>query len=311
MMLAATQAQDDRRIVSSPTLTRMQFLATTAVVLLPFLGTLAAIVWCFWRPPTSIDLLLFGFMWFWTSGVGVVAYHRYFTHGSFETSSIGRLVLGVAGSMLFQGPVVYWVTVHRRHHEHSDQDGDPHSPVVREKRLVARLRGLWHGHIGWMASHEIPNPLHYTPDLLKGPLVMWISRCYLPIASCGLFIPAAVGGLASGMWVGAVSGLLWGGLVRLFVCNNLTWAVNSIGHSIGRQPYNTGDYSRNFAILAILNFGESWHNNHHAFPTSAAFGQRWWEVDPGYYIIRSMSLFRLAWRVRVHGPRDAILGSEQ
>jgi stearoyl-CoA desaturase (delta-9 desaturase) len=165
-----------------------------------------------------------------------------------------------------------------------------------------------------MAHHDLPNPLHYAPDLLKDRLVMWLNRSYLVFATGGLILPAVVGGLTAGSFAGALSGFLWGGPVRIFVCNNLTWSVNSFCHTFGHKAFPTHDESRNLAWLAIPTFGESWHNNHHAFPSSACNTQKWWQMDLAYVAIWCFARVGLASNVRVVTARsrsgEAITGAE-
>jgi stearoyl-CoA desaturase (delta-9 desaturase) len=277
---------------------RFRLWLSISMVLFATLGAVAAVALSFWHPPGRLELLLLGGMWLWTQGLGSIAYHRYFTHHAFEPSFILKIVLAVAGSMWFQGPVVYWVVVHRRHHECSDGEGDPHSPQPEKHSWTARLRGFWHGHIGWLAGHDLPNPLHYAPDLLKDRMVMWFNHHYLLFAVGGLLLPSAIALALCHPWDVVLSCFLWGGAVRLFLCYNLTWSINSFCHLLGRRDNPTCDESRNIGILALLTFGESWHNNHHQSPSTACFGRRWSQIDPGYLVIRLFACMGLAHQVR-------------
>jgi stearoyl-CoA desaturase (delta-9 desaturase) len=292
-------------VIASPALRRWQSLMTTLVVGIPLLGTAAAVVWLFFHSIALIEVALLGFMWIVTGGLGIeVGYHRFLVHRSFEAPAAVRLLLASAGAMALQGPPLYWSAIHRRHHELSDAPGDPHTPNIGCAGLFGRLRGIWHAHIGWMTSHPVPNTLHYVPDLVKDPVVRWVNRYYLLIAVGGLVLPAAISGAIHQSWEGVVAGFLWGGLVRVLLASNATWSVNSICHAFGSRPFNTDDDSRNVALLAIPTFGESWHNNHHAFPTLARAGLHWWQLDLAYLMIWVMARLGLVTAVRVKPRAD-------
>jgi stearoyl-CoA desaturase (delta-9 desaturase) len=264
-------------------------------VILPFLGLVAAIV------------LLWGWGWFsWLdlglmvglyalSGLGVtVGYHRLFTHRSFQAGAVVKATLAILGSMAVEGPVVKWVAAHRSHHQHSDKPGDPHSPHQHGSGFWATLGGLWHAHTGWLFEPDEPNLAHYVPDLLADRPVRRISSLFVLWVALGLLIPAIIGGLVTGTWLGALLGLIWGGLVRIFVLHHVTWSTNSVCHIWGTHPYRSHDESRNNPIFGLLGMGEGWHNNHHAFPTSARHGLRWWQLDASYLVIRLLALVHLA-----------------
>jgi stearoyl-CoA desaturase (Delta-9 desaturase) len=228
-----------------------------------------------------------------------VGFHRLFTHRSFEAAKPVQFVLGVLGSMAFEGPLLEWVGRHRLHHQHSDRDGDPHSPhAPRRSGFWGRFRAFWHAHIGWALAPESPDLARYAPDLRKSRMLRAVSALFPLWAALGLLIPAGIG-YALGGWWGALTGFLWGGLVRVFLGHHITWCVNSVCHLWGARPYQSGDESRNNPVVGVLALGEGWHNNHHAFPTSARHGLRWWQIDLSYYLIRLMSWVGLAWKVRV------------
>jgi stearoyl-CoA desaturase (Delta-9 desaturase) len=209
-------------------------------------------------------------------------------------------MLVVMGSMAGRGPMLSWVAMHRRHHELSDHDGDLHSPNLHGASAFGRLRGFLHAHLTWMVEHDYPNVAHYVPDLMAEPALLAVNRYYYVWVVLGLLIPMAIGGLVAGSLWGAVAGLLWGGVVRMFVVEQSMSAINSLMHTIGSRPYRTrDDNSRNLGLVAWLAWGEGWHNNHHAFPYSAAFGLRWFEFDPGYRFIRLLAVLGLAWNVKV------------
>jgi stearoyl-CoA desaturase (Delta-9 desaturase) len=280
-----------------PISTRVRLLNLAAVIL-PFLGFVAVIVSLWGRGFHWVDLSLLLAMYVMT-GVGIsVGYHRLFTHRAFETNRVVQFVLAVLGSMAVEGPLLKWAALHRRHHQHSDTRDDPHSPHEHGDGFFGLLRGLWHSHMGWFFQPDPPNLAHYVKDLHQsGPLR--VASALFPLwVTLGVLIPAVLGGLLTGTWLGAVTGLLWGGLARIFLVHHVTWSVNSICHLWGNQPFRTGDHSRNNFVFGALGLGEGWHNNHHAFPTSARFGLRWWQIDLGYWFICILARLGLATKVR-------------
>jgi stearoyl-CoA desaturase (Delta-9 desaturase) len=274
------------------------------VVILPVVGLVAAIVQLWGRAVGPVDLALLAGMYFVTSiGIGI-GYHRLVAHGSFQTVGPIRALLAVFGSMAAQGPILYWAAIHRRHHSCSDQPGDPHSPHVGQGAgLGGLLRGFWHAHVGWLFAHEITDWSRYGIDLLRDRTLFVINRLYFLWVVLGLALPAAVGGALTRSWHGALTGLVWGGLVRIFLVHHVTWGVNSICHIYGTTPFRSRDESRNNAWLALPSFGEAWHNNHHAFPFSAVHGLRWWQVDLNAGMIRGLEALGLAWNVKVPTPK--------
>jgi stearoyl-CoA desaturase (delta-9 desaturase) len=284
----------------SPTSVGMQ-LANLAGVVIPFAGlvTAAVLLWGLGFGWVELGLLLTMYV---LTALGItVGFHRLFTHRSFETGRVARFTLAALGSMAVQGPLLTWVAVHRRHHQHSDGDGDPHSPHGHGRGLLGMLRGLWHAHVGWLFRPAPPDLPHYVKDLRQDGATRVASALFPLWVAVGLLLPAALGGVLTGTWAGALLGLLWGGLARVFLVHHVTWSVNSVCHLWGRRPYRSGDQSRNNALFGILALGEGWHNNHHAFPTSARHGLRWWQVDASYWVIRVLALVGLAWNVKVPG----------
>jgi stearoyl-CoA desaturase (delta-9 desaturase) len=236
--------------------------------------------------------------------IGVtVGFHRLFTHRSFQTPRVIQFILGVLGSMTFQGPLIDWVGRHRVHHQFSDRDGDPHSPHTHGGGFWGMLRGFWHAHIGWAFAPMEPGMDRYAGDLRKSSMLRAVSNLFPLWAFLGLLIPTVVG-LAVGGWFGAITGFVWGGLVRVCLAHHVTWSVNSLCHLWGGRPYECGDMSRNNAVVGVLALGEGWHNNHHAFPSSARHGLRWWQIDVSYWIIRAMALIGLAWKVRLPAAEE-------
>ncbi|MBL1078303.1 fatty acid desaturase [Nocardia sp. 2] len=289
------------KTISNPYIHRLQMRHFVLFDVLPIFGVVAAVGFLFVRPFGPLEFgLLFG-MWVVT-GLGVTTgYHRQLTHRTFKATPWVTGMLAIAGSMACQGPAISWVALHRRHHEFSDREGDPHSPNLHGPGWRGAVRGLAHSHYLWMRRHEYPNVVHYAPDLLKDRSLVRISRLYYWWVTLGLVVPAVIGGLVTLSWTGAVSGLLWGGLVRIFVLEHIVWAINSFLHMFGTRPYESRENSHNGGIFALLTFGEAWHNNHHAFPESPSFGLQWYRLDPGYWLIKTLALLGLAWDLKVPG----------
>jgi stearoyl-CoA desaturase (Delta-9 desaturase) len=281
---------------------------TAVVTVAPFLALLA-VGWQTWADLLHwSDVAVFVIMYLAT-GLGVtVGFHRYLTHRSFATSRPLRAILAVLGSAAIEGPVISWVADHRKHHRFSDREGDPHSPHVgHEGGWRGALAGLGHAHMGWLFIHtERGARRRYTPDLLKDPIVSFVDRTFLVWALGGLAASFLLGWAIGGTIIAALTGLLWGGGVRMLVVHHVTYSINSLCHFFGRRRYATPDHSRNLLWLAPLSFGESWHNNHHAFPTSAFHGLRRWEIDPSALVIRALESAGLVWDVvRVDPARQA------
>ncbi len=261
-----------------------QKMMVLVVVVVPFLATIYAIVLLWQRYVNGLDLALMIGLYL-LSGLGItIGYHRMLTHKSFETSPVMKAILLILGTMAIEGQPSDWASTHIQHHAHSDEEDDPHSPLV----------SLWHSHVGWM-WHHASQPDIYGKWVAKDPLVAWVDRTWLIWVVSGLLIPLAIAG-----W----SGFLWGGLVRVFLTHHITWSVNSICHTFGQRPFNTNDASRNNWIVGLFAFGEGWHNNHHAFPRSAFHGLRWWQIDLSAYIIRLMEVTGLVWNVYRVSPED-------
>jgi len=233
-------------------------------------------------------------------GLGVtVGFHRLFTHRSFSTTPWLRFTFAVLGSAAIEGPVISWVADHRKHHAFSDQPGDPHSPHVDHGGgWRGALRGLAHAHVGWLFIHtQRGNRRRYAPDLIADPVVSFVDRTFVLWALGGMLAAFGLGWLIGGTLTSALTGLLWGGAVRILLLHHATFSINSLCHFFGRRPFATGDESRNLAWLAPLAFGEAWHNNHHAFPTSARHGLGRWQIDPSAWLITALERCRLAWDV--------------
>ena len=281
------------------TMSRTTKIANLGAVVVPFLATLAAIV-LFWnRIVSATDLAILAVMYLLTATGITVGYHRLLTHRSFRTHKPTEYLFAFFGSMAVQGSVIAWVADHRKHHAHTDVEGDPHSPHVGHGDGVGGvLRGLWHAHTGWLLSeHGRADWKKYAPDLYEDTGMRFINRRFVSLVMLGLALPALVGYLLTGTLLGAATGLLWGGLVRVFLVHHVTWSVNSICHFLGTRRFEVEDHSTNVFWLALPSLGESWHHNHHAFPRSAVHGLRRWELDPSALVIRAMERLGLAWNV--------------
>jgi stearoyl-CoA desaturase (Delta-9 desaturase) len=304
-MAATASPRDDVQPVANENLDRF---LTGTITVLPILA-LGVVAWQVWSELLGwSDLIVFATMYVLT-GLGItVGFHRLFTHRSFKTGKAVRATLAALGSMAIEGPVISWVADHRKHHVFSDQEGDPHSPHVDHGHgLKGALRGLMHAHLGWLFIHTQRGlKTRYAPDLLADPIVSWISRTFLLWVIASLTLPFLLGWIIGGTLDAALTGLLWGGAVRMLVLHHATYSINSLCHFFGRQRFKTGDESRNLWWLSVFTFGESWHNNHHAFPTSARHGLGRLQFDPSAWVIWALEKTGLAWDVvRIPPERQA------
>jgi stearoyl-CoA desaturase (delta-9 desaturase) len=289
-------------------MTRASRVVNLGAMVVPFAATLAAIVLLWGSVVSWHDLALFAAMYLLTAAGITVGFHRMLTHRSFRAHKPTEYVFASLGSMAVQGPVIAWVADHRKHHAHTDVEGDPHSPHVGHgDGVVGVLRGLWHAHMGWLLSeHGRAEWSKYAPDLCEDPGMRLINRRFVTLVVLGLALPALAGYLITGTLLGAATGLLWGGLVRVFFVHHVTWSVNSVCHFLGSRRFEVDDQSTNVFWLALPSLGESWHHNHHAFPRSAVHGLRRWELDPSALLIAGMERTGLAWNViRIAPERQA------
>lgn len=269
-------------------------------VVLPFLALIAAVPLAWGWGLSAVDLAIATVVYL-VAGFGVTAgYHRYLTHGSFKARRGLRVSLAVAGSLAVQGSPIQWVANHRRHHAFSDREGDPHSPWRYGTTVPALIKGLVHAHIGWMLRRELSNRARFAPDLLADRDMRVVGRLFGPLVVVSLLAPALAGGLISGSWTGALTAFFWGGLVRMALLHHVTWAVNSVCHVFGERPFESRDKATNFWPLAILSFGESWHNSHHADPTGARHGVMRGQIDPSARLIWVFE--KLGWAHDVRWP---------
>jgi stearoyl-CoA desaturase (delta-9 desaturase) len=281
-------------------MSRLQRNANIAAVIVPFVAVLAAIplLWNTLIGWTDVGIMVGIYL---ATAFGItIGFHRLLTHRAFETYRPIKYLFAILGSMAVQGPVIGWVADHRKHHAHTDEEGDPHSPHVGEG---SGLRGLYHAHVGWLfEEHGIADAKRYAPDLLEDPGMRFISRHFLWWVGLSLALPFALGYAIGGTLEAALLAFFWGGLVRIFFVHHVTWSINSVCHFFGERRFETDDLSTNVAWLAIPSLGEAWHHNHHAFPRAAVQGLRWWEVDISGLTIRAMAKVGLAWNVVTISP---------
>jgi stearoyl-CoA desaturase (delta-9 desaturase) len=290
----------------------VQLSVTGLIVLGPFAG-LAYAVWTQWgRGLGAVNLSLAAFLYLLT-GFGVTAgFHRCFTHRSYRARPVLRAGLAIAGSMSFQGQVIGWVAIHRRHHAFTDRPGDPHSPYRYGTSALAQLHGAAHAHLGWLFGDEYSDPARYAPDLLADTAMRRISKAFPILCVVSLAVPAFAGwALSGGSLAAAWSALLWAGLVRILLLQHVTWSVNSLCHLLGERPYATRRHDRatNLWPMAVLSLGESWHNTHHSDPACARHGVDRGQIDPTAALIRVFELFR--WVDDVHWPVAARLAARR
>jgi stearoyl-CoA desaturase (Delta-9 desaturase) len=281
-------------------MTRLERNINLVAVFGPFV-VLAAIAPLAWRTDLLnwSDIAVFAVMYV-VSGLGVtVGYHRLLTHRAFQTHKWLEYAFAITGGLAVQGRVIDWVADHRKHHAHTDEEGDPHSPHAGQGAGVrGALRGLYHAHVGWLFSEQgRARPDKYARDLYEDPGMRRIHRRFIWIVGATFAIPFALGFALTQSLHGALTALLWGGLVRVSMLHHVTWSINSVCHFFGRRRFATDDHSTNVFWLAIPSFGESWHHNHHAFPRSAFHGLRPWEIDPSALLVRALRRLGLIWNV--------------
>jgi stearoyl-CoA desaturase (Delta-9 desaturase) len=296
---------DDTEPVANETRDRI---ITGAISVLPFVG-LGIVCWQVWNEALRWSDVIVFLICYVATALGVtVGFHRLFTHRAFKARQGVRGAFAILGSAAIEGPIISWVADHRKHHAFADVEGDPHSPHVDHGHgLKGALKGLWHAHWGWLFIHtHRGNKQRYAPDLLADPLIRWVDRTFVLWVTVGLLVPAGLGYVIGGTWQAALTGLLWGGLVRMLVVHHVTYSINSLCHFFGRKDFDTGDESRNLMWLSPFTFGESWHNNHHAFPTSYRHGLKAWQLDISAAVIWVLEKTGLAWDVvRVSPKRQA------
>jgi stearoyl-CoA desaturase (Delta-9 desaturase) len=310
-----------RDVVRAPTPpppqpTKFQLAFAGLIFVLPLAAVVLAVV-IFWSHGIGwLDLGLAAGMYVVT-GLGLsLGFHRLFSHRSFVPARWLKITLAIAGTMGIEGSVTSWVSQHRRHHTYTDRAGDPHSPVPSGPGLALQMKGLWHAHAGWLFVHNEVNAERWSRDLQEDPDIAFITRTAIVWSVLSFLIPMAIGWVVIGTVWGALLAGLWGGVVRVALLHHVTWSTNSLCHAFGKQPYGDRDRSTNFAPLALLSFGDAWHNAHHAFPQSARHGVDAGQVDISARTIRIFE--QLGWATSVHWPshsamdrRRSLVGSGQ
>ncbi|WP_242454432.1 acyl-CoA desaturase [Bailinhaonella thermotolerans] len=290
---------------------RLERVMVALFVLVPFAAVLGAVPFAWGWGLGWTDVILFA-VFYLITGFGItVGYHRHFTHGSFKAKRPLRIALAIAGGMSLQGPVVRWVADHRRHHMYSDREGDPHSPWRFGPGWKGLTKGLIHAHVGWLFSGERTSRRRFAPDLLADRDIrrMSLDLAYAPVILASLALPTLLGGLITMSWKGALTAYFWAGLVRIFAQHHVTWSINSICHTFGEKHFEVRDRSRNVWWLAVVSLGESWHNLHHADPTSARHGALKGQVDPSAWLIKVFE--RLGWAHDVRWPNPDRLAAKR
>jgi len=266
----------------------------------PMLALVAAIPFAWGWGLGWHDVVIAAFF-YWLTGLGItVGYHRYFTHGSFKAKTPLRVALAVAGTMAMQGPVITWVSDHRKHHKYSDREGDPHSPWRYGDNTRALAKGLVYAHILWLFDPNQTSQEKFSPDLLADKNIRRVDNLFAPLVGVSLLGPALIGGLWGMSWHGAITAFFWAGLVRITLLHHVTWSINSICHTFGNKDWESRDKSRNVSWLAIASFGESWHNLHHVDPTCARHGALKGQIDQSARVIRWFE--QLGWAYDVRWP---------
>jgi stearoyl-CoA desaturase (Delta-9 desaturase) len=299
--MLSINAVEDRPL--SETLERDDFfrnlrkLLTLATIIIPSLGFIVTIQQILFSRIGFLEIGLLVGMYILTI-IGVeLGFHRHFSHHAFQVHDSTRVILAILGSMAAQGPLIYWVSYHRCHHQFSDRVGDPHSPYISDENCTQNLRDMRHAHLGWLLMNTLPNSILYAKDLLRNSLIARINQMYMVWVILGLVIPSILGGWITWTWHGVYQGFLWGGLARIFLVHHAVWSVNSFAHVYGHRPFKTDDCSTNNLWLVLPSLGGAWHNNHHAFPTAASNAIERWQVDPGGWIVWGFEKLGLVWNV--------------
>jgi stearoyl-CoA desaturase (delta-9 desaturase) len=295
-------------LVDVPNLTFQRVLVGLFVAV-PFVALIAAIP-LLWGWGLGWHDVILALIFYWGSGLGVtVGFHRYFTHGSFKAKRGLRVALAIAGSLAIEGPVITWVSDHRRHHKYSDREGDPHSPWRYGEDWKALAKGLLYAHIGWLFDPNTTSQEKFSPDLLADRSIRVVDSWFPGLVAVTLLLPPLIGGLWGMSWQGALTAFFWASLVRIALLHHVTWAINSICHTFGNEEFEVRDKSRNVSWMAIASFGESWHNLHHADPTCARHGALKGQLDPSARVI--WALEKLGWAYDVRWPDEDRLAAKR
>jgi stearoyl-CoA desaturase (delta-9 desaturase) len=291
----------DTQNATTPTRVDVVGRVITALLIVSPIAAVAISVPLLWGHAIHLRDVVLAAVLYAVTGHGItVGFHRLFTHRGFTPKRPLKIALAIAGSMAIEGSVVSWVANHRRHHVHSDRTGDPHSPHASRRGVLGPVRGFLHAHVGWMFTSDPSAPERYAADVVRDRDLRAVSTLFPVWAVASLALPFGIGWLWSGSLVGGLTAFVWAGIIRMALLHHVTWSINSICHMVGARPFATDDQSRNVGALALVSFGESWHNLHHAYPSSARHGVRPGQVDPSAGMIR---LFEKAgWATNVQWP---------
>ncbi|MEO6714828.1 MAG: acyl-CoA desaturase [Mycobacteriales bacterium] len=307
--MTVTTTRPDTGLPRLPRSARKEQVALFFFVVVPFVAVFAAVPVLWGRGIGWVDVAIF-FLMYIVAGLGItVGFHRYFTHGSFKAKRPLRIALAVMGSLAIEGPVIRWVSDHRRHHAFSDVEGDPHSPHRFGPGVWNLTKGLFYAHLGWLFAESESPQEKYSPDLLADSDIKRIDGMFPAFVAITLAIPLVIGGLVTWSWQGALTAFFWGGLVRVGLLHHITWSINSVCHVFGETPFKTRDRSRNFWPLALMSFGESWHNLHHADPTCARHGVDAHQWDSSARVIRWFE--QVGWAYDVRWPNRERLAARR
>ncbi|MEX2010321.1 MAG: fatty acid desaturase [Parcubacteria group bacterium] len=265
----------------------MVFGPLLAILLLPF----------FWQDVFVKEALIQLPIWYVITVTAItVSFHRELTHGSLELKPIAKYPMVVLALLALEGRAIDWCANHRKHHHYSDKEGDPHSPNLHGESIWGIIKGWGHGHVMWLFSAEKPDHKRYVPDLLEDRTLRALDRLFPLWAVLTFLLPGLSAYALLPTWKTFWVGVLWGGVVRVFLVHHMTWSINSICHLWGTRPFRSRDKSVNNFFFGYLAAGEGWHRNHHAFARSARIGLRWWEFDWGWIVIRILNFFGLVKR---------------
>jgi stearoyl-CoA desaturase (Delta-9 desaturase) len=281
------------------------------IVVVPLLALLAAVPLAWGWGLSWLDITI-ALTFYLVSGLGIaVGFHRHLTHGAFKAKRWLHITLAVAGTLAIEGAPIMWVADHRRHHAYADREGDPHSPWRYGPTAAGIAKGLLFAHIGWLFRLESSNRDRFAPDLLADRDIRLVDRLSGRIALASVLAPPLIGGLLTWSWQGALTAFFWGTLVRIALLHHITWSINSICHVYGQRPFATRgtDRASNFWPLAVISFGENWHNSHHADPTCARHGVLRGQVDPAARVI--WLLAKAGWVHDVRWPQPHRLQARQ
>lgn len=310
--LRANQSEipsDIKREVNNPHLQAIYRRLSLSVYGIPALGTVCALVLLPYTGLHWLDvglLIIFHALGFLGLEIG---YHRLFSHRAFQATIPVQAILAVLGAITVQGGVVHWVAQHRLHHHYSDKAEDPHSPHLYGTGVWPTIKGLWFAQIGWVLQGKIPNVAFWAKDVLRSPVISRVNQLQQLWVIVGILIPTILDGLITQSWMGALRGLFWAGFVRIFISQHTLGATNSLGHLCGNRMFEASDRSTNNLWMVLPSMGQAWHNNHHAFPSSAVAGFYWWQIDPSTWVLRALEKAGWVWDLKV--PTKSMLDSKR